>query len=41
MPHTVTHEMLQVFVSDYVLSSAGFALFKGGFLQYNVTDSVW
>jgi lipopolysaccharide-binding protein len=38
MPSTATKEMLQLFVSDYVLNSATFALLKGGLLQYNITD---
>jgi len=40
MPYTVTQEMLQVFISDYVLNSAGFALFKAGLLAYNITDQM-
>jgi hypothetical protein len=40
MPSTATKEMLQLFVSDYVLNSATFALLKGGLLQYNITDQV-
>lgn len=38
MPYSQTGEMLQLFVSDYVLNTAGFALYKS--LQYNLTDQV-
>jgi hypothetical protein len=40
MPSSVTNEMLQLFVSDYMLNSATFALFKGGLLKYSITDQV-